>query len=198
MNKDIKSQGVYAKGRTIVNCSFCGVHIERCKSDVKGKKHNFCNNTCRGNWLSLKHGASSPNWRGGKIKVRCDFCGKLIEKIPFHIKNSERHFCDNKCRGEWLSINNVGSKNGFWNGGVSSINKQLRGSMKYSLWRDAVFIRDDWTCRSCYVKGGKLNAHHKKCFSKYPELRFDINNGITLCKKCHNDLHKTRGYFTNA
>ena len=58
-------------------------------------------------------------------------------------------------------------------------------------WRKAVFERDSYKCQKCGKIGGKLNAHHIKPFSLYPDLRFDIDNGITLCKECHIELHKT-------
>lgn len=37
----------------------------------------------------------------------------------------------------------------------------------------------------CFQKGGNLNADHIKPFSQFPELRFAINNGRTLCIDCH-------------
>lgn len=83
------------------------------------------------------------------------------------------------------SISQKGEKSHFWNGGVSVINHIIRQSLEYRLWRESVFKRDNWTCQECGVIGSRLNAHHIKEFSKYPELRFDINNGITLCKVCH-------------
>jgi len=52
-------------------------------------------------------------------------------------------------------------------------------------WRKVVYKRDNWTCQRCFKKGGKIEAHHIKRFSEYPELRVDINNGITLCHNCH-------------
>jgi hypothetical protein len=57
--------------------------------------------------------------------------------------------------------------------------------VKYNEWRLKVYKRDDFTCKVCEKVGGKLQAHHIKPWNKYPELRFDINNGITLCIECH-------------
>ena len=49
----------------------------------------------------------------------------------------------------------------------------------------AIYMRDDYTCQQCKVRGGRLEAHHVKSFAIHPELRFDVDNGITLCKSCH-------------
>lgn len=69
--------------------------------------------------------------------------------------------------------------------------QQLRQTKEYRDWRKAVFERDRYTCLHCGDTESELNAHHIKPFSIYPESRFDINNGLTLCKKCHVKLHKT-------
>ena len=71
--------------------------------------------------------------------------------------------------------------------------KEVRHSAEYTAWRTSVFERDDYTCKICGVRGGELNAHHIRPFAKYPKLRLDIGNGITLCQKCHKSVHKKRG-----
>jgi 5-methylcytosine-specific restriction endonuclease McrA len=73
---------------------------------------------------------------------------------------------------------------------------RIRNSQEYKEWRTAVYERDHYTCQNCGMVGGTLNAHHIRKFSEYPELRFDINNGVTLCKECHKLAHK--GGFRNA
>lgn len=75
-----------------------------------------------------------------------------------------------------------------WNKGIgnkTSEAKKIRTSIPYKEWRISVFQRDNYTCKICTKKGGKLNADHIKPFSLYPELRLDINNGRTLCIDCH-------------
>lgn len=77
-----------------------------------------------------------------------------------------------------------GANNYSWRGGITPINQKIRGSAEYKLWRSAVIERDKFTCIWC---GGKerLQADHIKPFSLFPELRFAIDNGRTLCFSCH-------------
>lgn len=76
-------------------------------------------------------------------------------------------------------------------------NHKQRQSTEYRQWRKSVFERDNYTCQVCGVSGGELNAHHIKPFSVYPDLRFDVSNGLTLCKQCHINVHKAEREWLN-
>lgn len=79
-----------------------------------------------------------------------------------------------------------GDKHPCWKGGITPELKRIRRSVEYKLWREAVFKRDNYTCIWCGDnKGGNLNADHIKPFAYFPELRFAIDNGRTLCIDCH-------------
>lgn len=78
-----------------------------------------------------------------------------------------------------------GTANPNWKGGLSL--QDGRKTQDYILWRAAVFCRDRFTCQKCKCLGGLLEAHHLKKWSKYPRLRFELSNGITLCKPCHRE-----------
>lgn len=95
--------------------------------------------------------------------------------------------------------------------GITPLYKLIRDSTKYAEWRQKIFIRDSFICQKCGEKGMAIEAHHKKSFcklikevQKYLPLMdlyegamiyiplWDIDNGITLCIKCHNKTRKGR------
>lgn len=77
-----------------------------------------------------------------------------------------------------------GAHNGNWRDGASRKNDLIRKSIEYKDWRTAIFLRDNRTCVLC-GSTQNIEADHILPFSTYPELRFDINNGRTLCQPCH-------------
>ena len=91
-----------------------------------------------------------------------------------------------------------------WNKGMGNkpLSQQIRSLAEYKRWVSETFERDNYTCQECSVRGGELNAHHVIPFSviydefnintiekakKCDEL-WDIDNGITLCEKCHREI----------
>ena len=87
------------------------------------------------------------------------------------------------------TLGKIGLRNGnkchFWKGGISTENELARKSPNYKIWRKSVFERDNYICQICKIKGGKLQADHIIPFSMDKVKRYDINNGRTLCIKCH-------------
>jgi hypothetical protein len=147
---------------------------------MKGKKHKP---------MSLE---GRENIRRAHLgyKVKEDTKKKLSKalkghKCPEHVKKI-------------LSDIHKGSKNLQWKGGRCTENEKARDSVQYRLWREAVFARDNWICQKTGVKGGKLHPHHIKNFSSHIELRFAIDNGITLSKESHEEFHRIYGSKNNS
>ena len=102
--------------------------------------------------------------------------------------------------------NGITEENKIWNKFITPLNEKIRKTIEYREWRENIYKRDKYICQICqYCKGKILNVHHHKIkFSdiiiknnittlgkakKCKEL-WDINNGITICKKCHEKIHK--------
>lgn len=112
------------------------------------------------------------NWMKGRI-------------IPKETREKISKTAKKKGIGKWM-FGRKGATASNWKGGLTEKNTIVRNSAEYSLWREAVFKRDNFTCIWCGDNtGGNLNADHIKPFSDYPELRLAVDNGRTLCEKCH-------------
>jgi 5-methylcytosine-specific restriction endonuclease McrA len=142
----------------------------------------------------------------GPLKTTCPNCATEVSAWPYQLRDGKRPYCSYSCRSivvhtgrrcnaetkMKMSISRLrnpickwGPANASWRGGVTPLNKKIRGSARYAAWRRQVFERDNYTCQFCEKRGGRLHADHIKPFSTFPELRFDVSNGRTLCAPCH-------------
>jgi len=85
-----------------------------------------------------------------------------------------------------------GENNPAWKGGVTPLNNLIRKTKEYKEWAISIYKKGKYICQGCGIKCKAKNiiAHHIKSFTYFPKLRFDINNGITLCRSCHIKYHK--------
>ena len=133
--------------------------------------------------------ASIEKMRKSKIGKKRTFTPEWIAKLTAS-RNKNGNPAKRPEVRDKIRLGKLGEKNPNWKGGITPINKIIRASAEYRLWRVAVFERDDYTCIWCGDKNGNgkaviLHADHIKPFAYFPELRFAIDNGRTLCKQCH-------------
>lgn len=88
-----------------------------------------------------------------------------------------------------MSISKTGKLHWNWQDGITLLNKRSYHTTKtpeYKEWRTKNLSRDNFKCKinnqDCK---GSLQVHHILNWMDYPELRYDINNGITLCHTHH-------------
>lgn len=169
----------------LVNCIQCS---KECSViPARAKSFKFCSYACRGVWRTANWSCeNNPAWTGGDRKKTCEHCG-----VEFEIKSNQpittfrkQKFCTKDCADKG-GIRHEGENHPNYK--PDSRRKSQRG--KHGAWARSVLSRDNATCQSCGAQGVELHAHHIKPFAEYPELRWDIGNGITLCYKCHWEVH---------
>lgn len=156
-------------------------------------------------------------WHKGKTGVYSDevlkkMSDKKIGTIGFW-KGKNRSFEDKLKMSIGSKGKSTGKKNSMygkrgslapgWLGGKSRIGAIIRRSFELRDWRRLVFERDNYTCKQCASKRGNKNdgneiyleAHHripirKLVNTKFEKFIYDVQNGITLCTKCHDLIPK--------
>lgn len=159
----------------IAICAVCGKEFRAVK-DTQTRKAVYCSKEC---WSK----------RNPKKETKCVFCGKVFIEYSGRAK-----FCNKHCYYEYQKTLKR-EKSHFWKGGKTSASKLAKTSAEYKEWRMKVFVRDGFKCQVCGKTGNNIEAHHIKEQCNYPELRYDVNNGITLCHECHK---KTDNYGNKA
>jgi len=165
----------------VTTCQYCGKEFKAPPS----RKAKYCSHGCY-----AKDSRGKPGyWKGKKHTQQYkDKMSKLLsgKGNPRYGKAVSEETREKISRSVYDYNRKAGN-------GETSENRKLRSSKKFSIWRRHVFKKDNWTCQKCGKRGGRLHPHHIYNFADYADLRFEIDNGITLCKKCHRSFHKIYG-----
>lgn len=164
----------------------------QCDVEFVTVQAKFCSKDCytksqKGTDLLLNNRYKGVPWNKGRkfpskanlVTKICNCCKSTYKVRPYRKEIAK--YCSDKCARIMRNEHK------------SPINKVIRRSKKYKIWRESIFKRDGYTCLHCGIRGTELNADHILPFSLYPEFRFDVNNGRTLCVPCH---RKTPTYGT--
>jgi hypothetical protein len=148
-------------------------------------------------------GRRQPDWlvqkRSAAVRkgayFDCEVCGRSFWRQPSAIKKGQNKYCSRECYQESqrgkpkvFSISRSGEGNPAWKGGIAVESQKERRTREYRGWRESVLARDGRKCQSCGSEKD-LHAHHIESFISRKDLRFSLDNGLTLCRECHYKEH---------
>lgn len=176
-------------------CNYCG--NEFIINDGNGKNKKYCNIKCYHNSrIGIKDSEKTKNKKSSSNIGKHNRLHTEIEKEKIKLTSIGRKWTIE--RRLKISEDRKGDKTHLWKGGKDKKIYKHYNNAEYKIWREQIFERDNYTCQKCGVRSqvGRriyLHPHHIKSYTYYPQLRYDINNGVTLCKECHLDLHSIKG-----
>ncbi|KKL86819.1 hypothetical protein LCGC14_1940940 [marine sediment metagenome] len=192
-------------------CSIPCYHLSQKENPNKGtfqKGHYLKHN-------NHKKGLECHFWKGGQITLVCKICKNDFQVDPYRSKIAKT--CSKVCYDEMrktpeFRLNHsdiqrkiIEERLGEIRSHITALDKLIRNSSMYKIWREYVFERDDYTCQMCKKRGGTLRADHIKQFASIlieNDVKtfedalncvtlWDVRNGRTLCEQCH---YKTPTY----
>lgn len=140
-----------------------------------------------------KRGEEAPGWKGGNIKIKCVWCGKIKSIEQWMFRKYKRHFCDRVCQHKWCSVNIRKEKTGNWKGGISK--EPYPFDFDEEL-KELIRFRDGYKCQKCdcpeIENNKKLTIHH----IDYDKKNYKPSNLISLCNRCNSIVNFNRPKWT--
>lgn len=195
----------HSNSRWLCRCE-CGREVVRHYTSLKTAKSCGClRSRARdnelvgerfGRLLVISRDGSARN-RGSQWLCQCE-CGlvKVVDRAALVRGRSRSCGC---LAIEQRAERFTGNGNPRWREDLSDAEReQGRDTKENHLWVKAILSRDDYTCATCSVRGGRLAAHHLDGWDWCAEKRYEISNGVTLCIQCHNSFHSRYGRGGNT
>ena len=156
-------------------CEMCSSTFEK----RRGKIPRFCSRRCKVRWHNIQ-----------SVAVECPECHqtRTITRCAFNRRKSD--LCITCINSQRSGINSSTWKGGHrhWSPGRFGRDKD---GLSWKAQRLQAWERDNYTCQECGSKRN-LQAHHIRQVALYPDLVYELSNGITLCKTCHREIPTAR------
>ena len=160
-----------------MHCLICG---------IKHNNKTFCSHKCRNAWVKINNTTNNPIWNDeSRKKMQAGLTGKK-QSEKTKLKRSlklKKYYKENPDARERLA-KNVWDKYTSKIAGTSwqSISKKVRE-------------RDNYTCQKCGESQKRVIVHHldwrgKERGRKAKDYNNELSNLLTLCDKCHNNIHR--------
>ena len=168
------------------HCSKCGKLKVINKFSKEKKSRDGYRNDCN----DCKYNANKY-----RNKLICEECGK-----EFTSQDKKQKFCSKICYGKhYRGINSPNWNPNLTNKERENYKVKGRSYPQYKEWRKEIYKRDNYTCQCCGKAGrNDLVAHHLDNYYDFKNKRIKIDNGITLCTKCHKRFHHLYGVKHNT
>ena len=134
------------------------------------------------------------------LEVKCAYCGKWIIPTNTQVSNrlqvfngnysgENRFYCSENCKQSCPIFRKILWPKGF---------KKATSREVVPLLRQLVLKRDNYACQKCgaTTETAQLHVHHEKSYTLNKIMANDPDNCITLCKKCHQQVHSQEGCRT--
>lgn len=204
-------------------CGECGnIFYKKIKCSLKDwkNKRKYCSQQC--SWKNtLLDGSKQPNnnqrargarnnmWKGGAIWQKCLICDNKINLRDYPFKDREQvKTCSRQCMTAFRQteayrkkMSDIArSKTSHISVETKALRNRLRRNSIYNLWRNKVLKKDNYTCKICGIRGGKLCVDHYpnpyikifieekiKTYKQAVDCKklWLVSAGRTLCLKCH-------------
>jgi 5-methylcytosine-specific restriction endonuclease McrA len=126
------------------------------------------------------------------LEIKCVYCGKWFiptaKQVSYRIQHlsndTGKFYCSSECKQECPIYKRVK----YYKGQKGFNSREVQPEL-----RQLVLARDDYTCQKCEQVGGSLHCHHIEGVEQNPIESADVDMCITLCKRCHKEVHSENG-----